>query len=198
MSADVASLRGPAPDLPDVGARPLPVEDERSAFVREHLAFVWRALRRFGVPSADGPDATQKVFIAATARLDAIEPGRERAFLFGTALRVAAKMRRRNARKPLSGAGDGNELDHQASPWPDTEELVDQRRARELLDRILDGMSDDLRAVFVLYEIEEMTMAEIADLLAVPAGTVASRLRRAREYFHGQVRTRAVRSGGEP
>ena len=52
-----------------------------------------------------------------------------------------------------------------------------------MLDRALDAMPGDLRTVFVLFEIEEMTMAEISNVIEIPAGTVASRLRRAREVF---------------
>ena len=48
-------------------------------------------------------------------------------------------------------------------------------------------MEFDIRTVFVLFEIEEMTTSEIATLLAIPAGTVASRLRRAREEFQMKI-----------
>lgn len=197
MRGDRASRRNVSPPLANSNGMPRAAEDERSALVRAHLGFVWRALRRFGVPDADAPDATQQVFIAATARMGSIEPGREKSFLFGTALRVAAKFRRTLSRKPLAGSDDVD-IDAQGSPWPSAEELLDQRRARAVLDDILDGMSDDLRAVFVLYEVEQMTMAEIATLLDVPAGTVASRLRRAREYFQSRVARRAALVAEEP
>jgi RNA polymerase sigma-70 factor (ECF subfamily) len=196
VSTAVASLRSHVSKLREHPVPSVVLEDERSAFVRTHLAFVWRALRRFGVPDADAPDATQRVFIVATARLARIEPGRERAFLFGTALRVASKVRRARARSPL--ASEAWEPDDHASAGPSTEELVDERKARAVLDGILDDMTDELRAVFVLYELEQMTMAEIAELLELPAGTVASRLRRAREYFRERVARRALRSGETP
>jgi RNA polymerase sigma-70 factor (ECF subfamily) len=48
-------------------------------------------------------------------------------------------------------------------------------------------LPDDTRPVFVLYELEGLTMDEIAACLEVPAGTVASRLRRAREAFQAAV-----------
>jgi RNA polymerase sigma-70 factor (ECF subfamily) len=195
MRAELASPRKheAAPD--ERGAPRAVLSDERSAFVRTHVEFVWRAVRRFGVPEAEAPDATQQVFIVATAQLGRIEKGRERAFLFGTALRIASKVRRRRARKPLDGRTDPDE---QAADLPSTEELVDQRRARAIMDDILERMADDLRAVFVLYELEQMTMAEIADLLSLPSGTVASRLRRAREFFERQVERRAAATGGAP
>jgi RNA polymerase sigma-70 factor (ECF subfamily) len=64
------------------------------------------------------------------------------------------------------------------------------------LERILESMDEDTRTVFVLFELEGMTMAAIAKLVGVPMGTVASRLRRAREDF--QREARRVRSGGAP
>jgi RNA polymerase sigma-70 factor (ECF subfamily) len=173
-----------------------PVEDERNAFVRDHLGFVWRALRRLGLADADAADATQRVFLTATARLQRIEPGRERAFLFGTALRIVANFRRTAARKPSTPFGADADADDYPAEQPTAEDLVDRKRARDVLDAILDGMTDDLRAVFVLYELEQMTMEEIADMLALPAGTVASRLRRGREYFQERV-TRRARGPGE-
>ena len=57
-----------------------------------------------------------------------------------------------------------------------------------MLDGVLEQMEVDLRTVFVLYEFEDMSMAEIADIVAIPRGTVASRLRRAREDFRERVR----------
>jgi len=44
-------------------------------------------------------------------------------------------------------------------------------------------MTAETRAAFVLHELEEMTLADIATLLGLPQGTVASRLRRARRLF---------------
>jgi RNA polymerase sigma-70 factor (ECF subfamily) len=66
--------------------------------------------------------------------------------------------------------------------------LLQQGRARALLDEILEAMPTELRAPFVLFELEEMTMSEIAQTLEIPPGTVASRLRRAREIFQEQSR----------
>jgi RNA polymerase sigma-70 factor (ECF subfamily) len=67
------------------------------------------------------------------------------------------------------------------------EQLTDQRQARAMLDRVLDQMDIDLRTVFVLHEFEELNMSEIADVLEIPRGTVASRLRRARLEFRERV-----------
>ena len=146
----------------------------------EHFDFVWRQLRRLGLSDDRADDAAQQVFVVASSKLHMIQEGSERSFLFGTAMRVASDIRRSAVvRREVACADPAADLE--AGPWPD--ELVDQRRARVMLDAILEAMDLDLRSVFVLFEIEEMTTAEIATLLAVPPGTVASRLRRAREEF---------------
>ena len=66
------------------------------------------------------------------------------------------------------------------------EELTERLEARALLDRVLDTMPEELRAVFVLFELEELSIDQTASLLILPRGTVATRLRRAREVFHEQ------------
>jgi RNA polymerase sigma-70 factor (ECF subfamily) len=146
--------------------------------VVEHFDFIWRLLRRIGVPPAEIDDAAQQVFLVAIDRVDDIVIGRERAFLFGTATRVAATARRRRARESPSGVADAA---HDSLPLAD--ELTDQKKARELLDTVLDGLDDDLRVIFVLFELDGMRLAEIAELTSLPLGTVSSRLRRGREQF---------------
>jgi RNA polymerase sigma-70 factor (ECF subfamily) len=85
------------------------------------------------------------------------------------------------------------EADDPADPGPRADELLDRERARQLLDEALAGMTLEHRSVFVLFEIEELTMAEIAKLLTLPPGTVASRLRRAREEYDVAVNRLTVR-----
>jgi RNA polymerase sigma-70 factor (ECF subfamily) len=69
------------------------------------------------------------------------------------------------------------------SPELDPEALAEKQRLRAVLQRVLNQLPMELRAVFVLYELEELTMVEIAKTLHLPPGTVASRLRRSRELF---------------
>jgi RNA polymerase sigma-70 factor (ECF subfamily) len=178
------------------------VARERSArlgsIASEHFQFIWRSLRRLGVPPGAVDDAAQQVFEVAARRLDAIELGREKAFLFKTALFVATDARRKASR---SRSRDGGDIEGLSSPAPSPEDSTLHGEKRLFLDRVLGAMEVDLRAVFVLYEIEELEMGEIADLLGVPRGTVASRLRRAREDFHAGVkrlRARLEFPGGQP
>lgn len=162
----------------------------RSMFAA-HFEFVWRSLRRLGLTDDQADDAAQQVFMVAARRLSTIEVGKEKSFLFGTATRVASDLRRSAPyRREIAHVDPGIDLEGAACP----EELLEQRRARALLDEVLNGMAPDLRSVFVLFELEEMTLTEIASLLDLPRGTVASRLRRARERF--QSRLERLQRGG--
>jgi RNA polymerase sigma-70 factor, ECF subfamily len=75
------------------------------------------------------------------------------------------------------------DFDTYVSSGPDPEALVEAKQRRARLERALDELPEEQRAVFVLFEVEGMSRREIAELLELPAGTVASRLRRAREHF---------------
>lgn len=150
------------------------------ALLEQHFDFVWRSLRRFGVQEGDVDDAAQEVFVVVARRLDQVLPERERAFLVGTALRVASTFRRSARRRPEEPS-EGLEQELALDPSP--EELSELRSARPVLQRILDSMSLEQRAVFVLSELEELAAPAIAELLGIPVGTVHSRLRGAREVF---------------
>jgi RNA polymerase sigma-70 factor (ECF subfamily) len=162
--------------------------------VRDHHALVYRLLRRMGVPERDTEDAQQQVFWVFARNLDRIEAGRDKAFLFGVAVRVAQTVRRRLGRtEPV----DDGALENLPSPaaWVDDE--LDDRRGRAVLDALLEAMPHDLRVVVVLHDLEEWTMRDIATALSLPSGTVASRLRRARELLERLARgaSRAPKGG---
>ena len=147
--------------------------------VREHHAFVWRSVRRLGVPETDVEDAAQRVFLVLARNLEHVEPAKLRSYLFGVATRVAANERRAAKARGRGSSNDGA-AERVACDRPPVDEALDRRRARVLLDEILDNLAEDLRSVFVLHEFEHLTVAEIAEFVGIPAGTAASRLRRAR------------------
>jgi RNA polymerase sigma-70 factor (ECF subfamily) len=166
-------------------------DDRLRAMLDEHFDFVWRSLRRLGLSADAADDATQQVFVVASRRLGDIELGCERAFLFRTAVRVACSKRRAAARRRevLCEEPDAGET----AERPD--ELLDQRRARALLDRVLASLPLELRTVLVLFELEEMSIDEIGATLGIPRGTAASRLRRARAQFSGALARWQARTG---
>ncbi|WP_240488373.1 RNA polymerase sigma factor [Labilithrix luteola] len=149
------------------------------ALMDEHFAFVWRSLRRLGVREAQLDDAAQQVWIVVSQKQSELRVETARAFLFAIALRVASDARRTLRRRREVGSEAAEPMDER--PGPD--ELVDRKRSRAILDDILDAMPDDVRAVFVLFELDQTSMAEIAGIVGAPLGTVASRLRRGREIF---------------
>jgi RNA polymerase sigma-70 factor (ECF subfamily) len=148
--------------------------------VEAHLKCVWRMLRRHGVSEADADDAAQRVFMVLSRKMDVVEAGHELPFLLRTAAFVASEMRRSHRRRRESSESPPD-IAAPACHAPDA--AMEQREALEALDAILERMDESLRTVFVLHEIEELTMAQIAETLEVPPGTVASRLRRARADF---------------
>jgi RNA polymerase sigma-70 factor (ECF subfamily) len=166
------------PDAPPVAS----AASRLRAMMEAHFDFIWRSLRRLGLAPHLADDATQRVFVVASQRLPEIEPGSERAFLFQTAVRVAHVERRTIARR-REVLSDRVVETEESAPRPD--ELLDQRRARELLEHVLESLHMELRAVLVLFELEGLSVSEIAVTMGIPRGTAASRLRRAREEFTG-------------
>jgi RNA polymerase sigma-70 factor (ECF subfamily) len=175
--ADLTALATPEDARTDDAAR-------LRALVDAHYDFVWRTLRYFGLCDDDAQDAAQQVMCVFARRIADVTPGAERPFLFSIARRVAGTWRRTARRRPETAA----DLDELAASTPSTEELLDRRRAHELLQQVLQAMPVELRLVFVLFEIEELTTTTIAAMIGVPAGTITSRLRRGREAFQAIVR----------
>ena len=174
----------PAASAPAVAEQthPEPSADLRTLFQAQYAA-VWRLLRRFGVPAAQLDDAAQEVFWVAARRFADIEASREKAFLYGVALRVASNELRRaqaNAEVTLPLA-DLELVLGDVAPTP--EESLEQRRALALLDRALGRLPLELRTVLVLFELEGLEVSKIAEIEGLPLGTASSRLRRAREEF---------------
>jgi RNA polymerase sigma-70 factor (ECF subfamily) len=159
-----------------------PLERERSFEVLYDTLFdfVFRCLRRLGVPSAYAEDACQEVFIVMHRRLgDLRSDASERAFLFGIATRVASQYRRKSARHAGSEWSDHIAASHQAGPF----DAVAAAQAAELLERFLSQLDHDQRSVFMLMELEDFSAPEVAEALAAKLNTVYSRLRLARARF---------------
>jgi RNA polymerase sigma-70 factor (ECF subfamily) len=152
--------------------------------VDENTDFVTRTLRRAGVPQAELDDEVQRTFIVVADRLERVQPGAERAYLYQVATNVAWHARRGLARR--------REVLAEAPPeaieaFETPEHLAHRKGLRDILDRITASMPEALRSVFLLYEVDGMSLIDIASSYGIPRGTVASRLRRARAHFRGHV-----------
>lgn len=187
------------------GANRLEVGVDAPAFVRPsfdevyeaHVDFLWRSARALGVPVSSVDDVLQDVFVVVHRRLPEFE-GRAalRTWLTRILVRVIREHRRRFRRKE----------DHAALP----EEVIDARTAGphdealraeavKMLGQILDAMDEDQRTVFVLAEIEQMPVPEIAHAIEVNVNTVYSRLRLARREYERQLaRVRAKDAWRQP
>jgi RNA polymerase sigma-70 factor, ECF subfamily len=171
-------LRG-SPEGGPPSSRTPNAKDFRAIYDAE-VAFVWRNLRRLGVADAEVDDKTQEVFVIAHRRFTDFQDRGfgARAWLFQIALRVASEARRHRRRHPEDP--DGGLASERVSTPPDQVSAMALREEMQRLDRALEKIDIDRRAVLVLHEIEEMTAPEIARILGVSANTVYSRLRVAR------------------
>lgn len=164
--------------------------------VAVYEAALARRLARLGVRASDVDDTIQEVLIVAMRKLDRVQPGSERAFLFATATRIARNARRGSWRRERTAASF-------AESWsgpPSADELADEARGRAMLDEALDHLPEEFLPVFQLTELEEMSIAMVAERLGLPEGTVASRLRRARAHFEqwsARVRLTVNRPGAQ-
>jgi len=158
-------------------------------FYDNHVRFVWRALLRTGVPEHEVPDAVQDVFVVVHRKLHEFE-GRSKVttWLFAICIRVASDRRRlAHGRYEVLSEHITESAFGSESADDDPLAFTDKQRARATLETILNRMPEEQRIVFALFEFEEMTGNEIAELLEVPVGTIRSRLRLARATFEQSV-----------
>ena len=152
---------------------------------RDYAAFAWRVLRRLGVRDADLEDVCQEVFLVVHKKLpEFAHRSSVRTWLYSIAIRCASEHRRRahvRREQPVSAPRDSS-ID---APQPGA--LAD-RQARALLDDILDTFDEPKRAVFVLFELEELAMADVAEAVGCPLQTAYSRLHAARAEFEAAVK----------
>lgn len=179
-----------------VVAKPIAAGDRKldPEWVYEQYAdFVWRSLQRCGLSSSDLDDGFQEVFIVVHTKLDSFRgDSKMTTWLFGICLRVAKKQRRFAYLRSFSGERVVEILDPRTP-----ERALEQRQTRELVERVLQRLSPEQRAVFTMFELEQIDCAKIAETMGTPLGTVYSRLHTARERFRREFERRArVTRGG--
>jgi len=155
----------------------LPPKLDFAQVFAESSPFVWRVLGRLGVARADVADVVQEVFITVLRRLDDYD-GRAplRAWIYGICTRTAADYRKRAHRRHELVA----EVPEIAEPAAQPREL-ELARARARLHGVLAELDAGKREVFVLYELEELPMGEVAKIVDCPLQTAYSRLHAARK-----------------
>lgn len=151
----------------------------------EHARFVWRSLARLGVPPEQLADGLQDVFVVVHRRLGSFE-GRSsiRTWVFGITLRVASDLARRARRHPSEPLAETLPDPHAEAPF----EHAARSEAVTTLHRMLDELSPDQRAAFILIELEQMSLPEAATALGANIHTVTSRLKVARQKFEAALR----------
>jgi RNA polymerase sigma-70 factor (ECF subfamily) len=152
------------------------------ALFAEHSAFVWRVLGRYGVAERDLEDACQEVFVIAFKSLAEFE-GRSaiKTWIYGICRRVAANHRRlASTRRELPDS----QPEMRVEPGVDSDagafDAFARKQSLELLEALIARLPDEQREVFVLYEIDELSMREVADTLECSQNTAFSRLYAAR------------------
>jgi RNA polymerase sigma-70 factor, ECF subfamily len=152
-----------------------------------HFAFVWRNLRRLGVPEGRLEDAAQEVFLVAHRRWQSFDASRSTAqtWLFGIALHVAHNERRAGRRRSarMAPASEHEFWDNVPSDAAGPAELLAKREAARLLEHVLESLTEHGRAVLVMVDIESMSVPQAAEALQVNLNTAYGRLRNARADF---------------
>jgi len=172
-------------------ARPLL---DMGAVFDEHFDYLWNALRRFGVREADLEDLVHDVFLKIHLRSADYDPLRPlRPWLFGFAHRVAADYRRL-ARHRVEVPHANTDVVDFARP---VDERIEAYEDRALVHEALESVEVDRRAVFILHDLDEIPVPQIADALGIPLNTAYSRLRLARADF-GVAAKRLRRARGVP
>lgn len=152
------------------------------AIFDEHVPYAARFLRRMGIGPGELDDLLQEVFLVVHRRFHEIDEASLRSWIHGICARKASEHRRSSRRRREAPVADGEPPDvaDTSALGRDPERRAAESQELARLDRVLDELTDDERAVFVLYEIEQLTLKEIAEATSAPLSSVHARLDRAR------------------
>jgi RNA polymerase sigma-70 factor, ECF subfamily len=168
---------------------------EFEAVFAQHAGFVWRVLSRYGVPERDLEDLCQEVFVVVFKSLAQFE-GRSalKTWLYGICRRVAANYRKRAVHRHEQPVEKVMESAGERVSEGDAFDALAGKQSLALLQGLLAALPAEQREVFELYEIEELTMREVAEILECSQNTAFSRLYAARRELEQAIkRLRAKR-----
>ncbi len=176
-------------------ASDVPAPADFRALFDAHVSYVAASLARLGIGHADRDDLVSEVFVRVHRELVRYDRSRPmRPWLFAFAARVASEHKRlaRHRREILGVETEAT------SPEPLADRAIESREAQALVMSALDTLDDDKRAVFVLHDLDETPVPEIARALGIPEGTAYTRLRAARADFSAAVRRHGARERRTP
>ncbi len=187
-----------APDMRDAEVRETRAlaRAEFAALYRRTFKYVWRSARHLGIGPTEVDDVVQETFVHAHRLFESYEArGKEEEWLFSILYRVVQRHRSATSRRSALTDGEANPDALPASPGGGPERALETQETVRALERILDELDPEKRAVLVLAEIEEKSLSEIAAILDLNANTVASRLRLARERVKAAIARDSARDG---
>jgi RNA polymerase sigma-70 factor (ECF subfamily) len=165
-----------------------------AAVYRQYFDFVWSSVRRLGVSPASMDDVVQEVFIVIYARLHTVQhPETLRSWIYGVARRTVSGHHRARRVKDASAAALAVEPSAQLLPRTPFD-LAEQNEQVKLLFHLLEEVDEPKREVFLMVELDELTIPEVAEILEIPLNTAYSRLRAAREAFEEALARHSARS----
>lgn len=159
---------------------------------RTHAPFIWRVARARGVPTANIPDILQETFLTVLRRLSAYqEQGTIKGWLYTIAdghIRVYFRGESRRLQRMAHYAHIIPEDDESCQP----EHRIKRSEATQLIQQFIDGLTENLREVFLLCCVEGMPGVEVARLLALNVNTLYSREREAKRLLQEFVKRSQV------
>jgi RNA polymerase sigma-70 factor (ECF subfamily) len=149
---------------------------------RQYFDFVWASVRRLGVESAAVDDVVHDVFIVIHSRLHTVRrPDALRSWIYGIVRRTVSDHRRSQRVRMISGRRLACEADAPCAATP--LDVATQNEKVRLLFGLLEKLDMPKREVFMMVEIDELTVPEVAEILQIPVNTAYTRLRAARQAF---------------
>lgn len=198
MNLEKRHIASPAPPPAEPGDEELVFalrQGDEHAFeriMRRYNQRLFRVARSMLRNEADAEDAVQESWLRAFTHMDRLkDPSR----LGGWLARIAAnesldRLRRRDPPQPR----DMDDMDERETapganaPFPTPEAQKRQSEARLMIERAVDRLPDNFRAVFVLRSIEGLSISETAQVLDIPSDTVKTRLHRANKLLRDELK----------